>query len=196
MNGKEEGYWWNITCRISDTGKIKEFGAIRYRNEKYDECITKYRKENKDSTKEYNIQYRKAHPKDWKKWPSYKNRKVKEITLGLFYEDGNSFILRQAISEEGKIYGIGSFRLLRSSAERSRQHRIQNSKNLVLLNDYFPDSELHHLSNVYGIYIPKSLHRSVYHNLKSGRNMNLVNEKALRYWDLNNNKSKKANYFK
>ena len=196
LHGKEEGYWWNISCRISDTGKVKESGIIRYRNEKNDESLMKYRQENKDLTRKYNIEYRKNHPQNWKNWKSFRNRKNKEIVLGLYYEDGNSFILRQMISKDGNVYGIGYFTLLRSSADSARYHRNHNAKNLILLNDYFPTSELHHLNDKYGVYIPKDLHHSVFHNLKKNINMDRINALALKYLDSHNNKNKKANYFK
>ena len=49
----------------------------------------------------------------------------------------------------------------------------------TILNEHFEGADLHHLTPSTGIYIPKTLHRSVYHNLKTGEGMTEINAKAM-----------------
>lgn len=51
----------------------------------------------------------------------------------------------------------------------------------IELNNPFDDSEGHHIDENYIIHIPKELHRSIYHNLKTGEGMEEINEVAFRY---------------
>jgi hypothetical protein len=51
----------------------------------------------------------------------------------------------------------------------------------VPLNQLFDGCEGHHIDKDAVIYIPKALHRSVYHNLWTGRGMEQINVLALQY---------------
>ena len=58
------------------------------------------------------------------------------------------------------------------------------------LNEYFPDSEYHHLHRDFegnvddeiGVFIPKELHRSVFHNCFTWQGMNEMNKIALEWY--------------
>jgi hypothetical protein len=66
--------------------------------------------------------------------------------------------------------------------ERSARH---NAKRRVLgyipLNEAFGGCEGHHLNESEVIYIPKELHRSVYHNIWTGKGMDEINALATRW---------------
>jgi hypothetical protein len=47
------------------------------------------------------------------------------------------------------------------------------------LNSYFEDCEGHHITHTFVIYIPKGLHKSVWHNLNTGQGMEVINALAL-----------------
>ena len=51
----------------------------------------------------------------------------------------------------------------------------------VALNEYFPDSEGHHVDNDQVIYLPKALHRSVFHRQTDGLGMAQMNAIAYNY---------------
>lgn len=61
------------------------------------------------------------------------------------------------------------------------------------MNQWFKGSEYHHLitdlngntDNAIGLYIPKELHRSVWHNGKTGYNMDVINKLALEWYESN-----------
>lgn len=61
--------------------------------------------------------------------------------------------------------------------------RKAKRKNLgfIPLNDYFVGSEGHHINYNYVIYIPKGLHRSIWHSLTLGIGMDEINKKAFKF---------------
>lgn len=51
----------------------------------------------------------------------------------------------------------------------------------VELNEYFEGSQAHHINREFILYIPKELHRSVFHNVWNGIGMNEINDLAIEY---------------
>jgi len=49
------------------------------------------------------------------------------------------------------------------------------------LNQYFPGSDFHHLDIDHGVFIPHTLHQSVWHNHNTGRGMEQINALAYAY---------------
>ena len=64
--------------------------------------------------------------------------------------------------------------------EESRKHQCKRNRHLEYfpLNKYFEGSEAHHLNRFQVVYIPKELHRSISHNLWTGKNMDEINKLA------------------
>ena len=58
------------------------------------------------------------------------------------------------------------------------------------LNKRFEGSEGHHILSGVIVYIPKYIHRSIYHNMKSGQNIKEINKLAINYLlgNINDNK--------
>ena len=71
-----------------------------------------------------------------------------------------------------------------SKLSNARQHHNRRSLGHSFINEPFEDSEGHHLDKDYVLYIPRDLHRSIPHNLTAGKNMDLINVKALK-WIIN-----------
>ena len=72
------------------------------------------------------------------------------------------------------------------SAKHNKTHARKykarrRSRGFVELNSKFLDSHAHHVDNEQVIYIPEKLHRSVSHNLKTGRGMQRINVLAFGY---------------
>jgi hypothetical protein len=59
--------------------------------------------------------------------------------------------------------------------------QVKRERNLgfIPLNTYFNDCEGHHITHSVVIYIPKGLHKSVWHNLNTYQNMEVINALAL-----------------
>lgn len=176
FSGNEDGRYWNIFTNIDTKGNFIIRSGIRLDGVK-----------NKENQRLYHRNYLRGYRKI---------KPTKSIFLGLYSEDGYSLTLSQEVSSKGKVYGIGSFQVTMTPSKMKKINVAHRERNLILLNTIFPNSELHHLSEIYGIYIPRDLHRSVSHNLKIGKNMEKINDRALEYGDLNINKNKEANYFK
>ena len=49
------------------------------------------------------------------------------------------------------------------------------------LNKYFENSEAHHISKNFIIYIPKIIHNSIHHNIWNWYNMDEINQLAIEY---------------
>lgn len=74
--------------------------------------------------------------------------------------------------------------LAHQKEEKARQKKCQaKRRNLgfIPLNKYFQGAEGHHINFNYIIYIPKKLHRSVWHSLTSGVGMEKINKKAFQF---------------
>lgn len=52
------------------------------------------------------------------------------------------------------------------------------------VNSYFKGCEQHHLSKFITVFIPKDLHRSIYHSLRSGKGMLKINDLVYEWLDL------------
>lgn len=63
---------------------------------------------------------------------------------------------------------------------KNRNHVLREYK-CVTLNNRFESSEGHHITPKVIVYLPKDLHQSIRHNLKTGNNMKEINELSLQY---------------
>lgn len=160
--------------------KIKErVGAYneKHREEK-NEYSKNYYEENKEEIKKRFKRYNEEHKNEKKEYN--KTYLKKGFYLGAFGEEGFSLELFQEINKIGKVLGIG-----RLSVRTPKENKISRQrfklKDVTALNEYFEGSELHHLTKDVVAFIPKELHRSIWHNLKTGKNMDLINRAALKF---------------
>ena len=51
----------------------------------------------------------------------------------------------------------------------------------VILNEHFEGAHLHHMTPSVAVYIPKALHKSVFHNLKTGKGMTEINAEVKKW---------------
>ena len=64
----------------------------------------------------------------------------------------------------------------------ARMHNASRRElGFIPLNEYFLDSVAHHIDEDYIIYIPKELHHSIWHNLKTGQGMEDINAISFHY---------------
>lgn len=139
--------------------------------------------EKKERLKNYNKKYNKENRdklnKLHKKW--YQKNKTKLITLGAYGIDGYSIKLRQTMNKDGKFYGIGWFTAIQTPEKNRLNASRHKIKDAIVLNECFEGSESHHLAEDVVAFIPKALHQSIRHNLKTGKNMDLINKVALEF---------------
>jgi len=63
-----------------------------------------------------------------------------------------------------------------------RRYSLRNGLGYTCLNLPFPESHGHHINKEIVIYIPKYLHKSISHNLKTGYNMEKINKISLEWF--------------
>jgi hypothetical protein len=74
-----------------------------------------------------------------------------------------------------------AYRETQNGKAAHRRGEAKRNRNLgfIALNSYFEDCEGHHITHNFVIYIPKTLHKSVWHNLNTGQGMKTINTLAL-----------------
>ncbi len=66
---------------------------------------------------------------------------------------------------------------LRNARRNSKRRAFGNS----FINEIFEGSEGHHIDKDNILYIPKELHRSISHNVTTGKNMDLINLESMKW---------------
>ena len=70
---------------------------------------------------------------------------------------------------------------LTGKSSRKKEDAKRRSLGFFPLNDWFEDSEGHHVDKLYVIYIPKVMHKSVWHNVWTNQGMCEINVMAFDY---------------
>ncbi len=72
--------------------------------------------------------------------------------------------------------------------KRNRKHKTKRERGLdwIPLNSEFVGSEGHHIDKYYVLFIPRSLHQSIKHNVFTDKNMDEINFIALQWYGLYN----------
>lgn len=66
--------------------------------------------------------------------------------------------------------------------ETRKRHKAKHRQlGFIPLNESFKNSEAHHISENFVIYMPKELHRSIWHCLWTGKNMDAINKLAIEF---------------
>ena len=184
--------------------KLNEAERKGRQKESQRRCNRKHKKERKLYSQNYYESHTEECKLNAKKWRDEhieeykknkkeydKNHKKKDLFLAAFGEEGASVKLFQRVDRNGKLFGIGSFADLGSAEEnrlKGAEHRLGNATEL---NEPFEGCEMHHISKDVVVYIPKSLHRSIYHNLKTGKGMDKINKKVLEWLEAKRRKGGK-----
>jgi len=65
--------------------------------------------------------------------------------------------------------------------ERKSRNKRKRNLGFFPLNKYFENSHAHHISQNFVIYIPEEIHRSIWHCLVTGYNMDEINKLAINF---------------
>ena len=173
----------SICGRFLSVSMFTKNGRQGYRPE-CNECRSEKRRkmyaENKDQAHKYDKKWKEKNPEKVKSYKKKYNSAHKDeikIKAKEYYE-----LNKATISEKQKIKYAEDPEPFK---ERVRQWRHKDKANMVTvdgkhkskqrglgyvqLNKWFEGSEFHHIDQVQGIYIPKELHKSFYHSLKTGK---------------------------
>ena len=145
-------------------------------NRLYPERAKEYYKNNKETILEQKREYYDNNKESIlgqkKEYQLKKSKKIKEYNKKYRLEHPD-------YSKEWRQTKNGKAWIIMANARRRNLGSIG-------LNEPFDDSEFHHFNNDYGIYIPAEIHRSIYHNLKTGQGMEMINKEAFEFleWEM------------
>lgn len=173
ISGYEDRSAWRIVMCAYENGDFCLKGNIQTRT--------------KDKIKESQRKFYLKHKGEKKK----SNYKVKNLHLFNESENGNTLAVHIYVTNEGRV-GKSTFLLetKENNNKRSRKtqrnhpeiNEKQKSKRRKLgyrcLNKRFPNSHGHHIDKENVIFIPKELHKSIYHNVWNGKGMQEMNARA------------------
>jgi len=132
--------------------------------------MKQWRKDNREHLNQYNKQWFKDNPKYMKEWlknnPGYNKPRPEYIKQ--WFEDNPGYIKRwrrENPEREAIING-----------KHKAKHRLLGFNPL---NEYFEDSEAHHIDKNDVVYMLKKLHQSIWHCLKTGKGMEKINQLAM-----------------
>jgi len=157
--------------------------------EKQKEYQKQWRQRNKEKVREINKHWRKEHLEKVreidKNWQQRNPEKVREISK--HWKQRNSEKVQEynkKWQQENKEYYIQWQQehpdRVREIAKKSNAKRHRNL-GFIPLNKSFEGSEAHHIDRNYIIYIPKEIHRSIWHSVLKNKNMDEINAVAFNY---------------
>ena len=158
---------------------VKEYNA-KYREEHHEQHKSgwaKYRADNHEKIKEYNTKYRidnHGKVKDYNiKYYIENCEKLKAIQVKYCTENPE-----KVKESTAKWRAENPEKLKESNAKHKSKRRCMG---YIPLNKSFDGAEGHHIGRDYVIFIPKELHRSMYHNFFKRTNMKEINALAFDY---------------
>lgn len=208
IGGSTDGFCWRIETKIKDNGTYNSKGQIviiskeeqrnylkiyyQIRKDEIKSTTKKYRIKHQNEIKRKSDEYYLNHKEESsKRHKLYNQNHRKEIKIQKmrYYEKHKDLII-----ERGKEWRINN---RTKSNSKSRKHRNKRKRGLnsIELNDWYEGCEGHHIDKEFVLYIPKDLHRSISHNVFSGKNMEEINNLAIEYVygiDINNRKLNKG----
>ena len=176
--------------------------------EKIKEYQKKWRQNNKDYSKRYHKEWRK-HNKDrikkyaqtikQKVYRSQYNKEYKKSSAGK--DSARRYTIKYRQTDKNKKYNKEYRRIHKqyfkeynktfARSERGREiDRKAKAKRkqfgFISLNEWFEGCEGHHIDFERVIYIPKAIHRSVYHSVSLSKGMDEINKLAFDYMEMKN----------
>jgi hypothetical protein len=123
-------------------------------------------------------QYRTLHPEKVrqiiKQWSALHPDKIKEYDNKWYYAN-----------RDKKLASLKQWKKQHpdETREQNRKHIHKRKRNLgfIPLNEWQEGYEAHHIDLKHIIYMPKEIHKSIYHNLIKGTNMHIINALAIEY---------------
>ena len=164
------GEGWNQHKIADYYGTSQPTIHYRLHPEKQKEVKKEYRKKHPEADKDYYEEHKeqkKASNKKWRKkhpeYQEYTNKKTKEW------------------HEKHPGYGRDWWHTENGMVCRRKKNARRRSLGCIELNKPFLGDEGHHIDKIHIVYIPAKLHKSIGHNVFSGKGMEEINEIAFEY---------------
>jgi len=154
--------------------------------------IGKYRLSHQEERKAYNKGWVSSHPekakagkKKWRLEHPLELKAYNEKYYLAHLKKAKAYAKKHYLKypDEAKAYEK-KYRLTNPEKvkEIQRKHKAKRRNfGFIPLNEYFLGAEGHHINFNYIIYIPKKLHRSIWHSLTLGISMKQINKKAFNF---------------
>ena len=84
-------------------------------------------------------------------------------------------------TEKGKERNKRYYQTENGKAANAKHNSKRNSLDFIPLNEHFEGGEWHHIDEIHVVCIPKELHRSIWHNVRTGEGMEEMNDIAFKY---------------
>lgn len=148
------------------------------------EYMKNYQKNNPDKIKEINNRFYKNHPGRCQKWQRENADKVQRISKR--WRENHP----EKVQERNE-YVKAWFKTPKGKEASCKQQAKRRKLGHEPINKWFKGSEAHHLrysknpeeqDNDVTIYVPRKLHRSIYHNGNTGRGMREINIACLEWY--------------
>jgi len=130
------------------------------------EQIQEYNKKWYQENSDYKLQWFLDHPNCRKQWAQ--NNKEKVVECNKNYRIKNSVNIRE-YRRKYRQTSNGKISTRKNNSKRKRELGFNP------LNNYFYESEGHHINKIDIIFIPYSLHKEVSHNVYTNKNMEIIN---------------------
>jgi hypothetical protein len=182
-----------LTCKLSEKA-LTPLPPIywlervkKMHNQKY---MKEYRLKNKKQIKEKSRIYYLKHEKKFKKYYQENKEKI-AINQKKWYQKNKEKIIstsrKWALKNPEKVMSIKK-NWEQNNIEKVRSHGIKSifrRKNWTSIpfNAFFEGAVGHHYDKFHIIWIPKELHKSVWHNLETGKNMTKINDLAFAWFE-------------
>ena len=173
MDRKEKIKKYRKEYNKSHQKEINEYNK-KYHQEHKEEINNRkkeYYESHQDKIKKYTAQYRKTHKEYIKEYQNTHQEKIRS-TKKKYYVNHKSEIL-----EQNKKYS----KTTKGKTAVGKVQAKRRNLDFIELNDYFDGGEAHHIDKEFILYIPRDLHRSVWHNVWSGQGMEEINELAIEW---------------
>lgn len=137
-------------------------------------CADKY-------NRKYNETHRESRRESFKKY--YKKHTDYVIMKVLEWQkknpDKRSRNSKEYMRNYMKGYRQRNLERMRELGRLEQYRRVRKFSTDNILNEYFNGADLHHITPSTAIYIPKKLHRSIFHNLEKDIGMKEINGKVI-----------------
>lgn len=164
--------------------RLENIEKIRQRKKKYYiknrehilQKTGKYNMEHKKEKKQYVVIWQKNN---YQKCLCYM-RKYQKTEKSLEYQKQYRGDNREILLEWGRKWRLNNPKKAKATWIKKANKRKRNL-GFNPLNKHFEGSEAHHINKNNVIYIPKSIHQSIRHCLRTGKNMEEINKLAINY---------------
>lgn len=101
-------------------------------------------------------------------------------------ESNNISARKYAKTNKGKVVQKRFFQSDKGKLLSRKYSSKQRELGFISLNEPFGDSDFHHYNKDYGFYIPTEIHKSIWHSVRTGKNMEAINKEAFEFleWEM------------